>query len=87
MSILAPRPVPTPCARGSRSPIGVHHIAVAAPNFDAAGAAPAERGDALVLSGTFSGIRVAYLPTDRDLGVLLEVFDGLPDAKRESDAT
>jgi hypothetical protein len=40
-----------------------------------------------VLSGTFSGIRVAYLPTDRDLGVLLEVFDGLPDAKRESDAT
>lgn len=65
---------------------GVHHIAVATPNFDAV-AAPAKRGDDLVLSGTFSGIRVAYLPTDRDLGVILEVFDGLPDAARDPDTT
>ena len=66
---------------------GVHHIAVATPNFDEAVAAQARRGHDLVLSGTFSGARVAFLPTDRDLGVLLEIFDGLPDAEREPDAT
>ena len=57
---------------------GVQHIAVATPNFDQAVAAQAQRGHDLVLSGTFSGIRVAYLPADRDLGVILEIFDGLP---------
>lgn len=66
---------------------GVHHIAVATPNFAEAVAASAKRGHAPALSGTFSGIEVAYLPTDRDLGVLLEIFDGLPDVGREADAT
>ena len=66
---------------------GVHHIAVATPNFDEAVAGPAQRGHELVLSGTFSGVRVAYLPTDRDLGVILEVFDGLPGAEQERDGT
>jgi methylmalonyl-CoA/ethylmalonyl-CoA epimerase len=66
---------------------GVHHIAVATPNFDEAVAAPAKRGHDLVLSGTFSGIRVAYLPTDRDLGVILEIFDSQPEAEPEPDAT
>ena len=65
---------------------GVHHIAVATPNFDGAVAAQAKRGHDLVLSRTFGGARVAFLPTDRDLGVLLEVFDGLPDGEREPDA-
>ncbi|MFN8589914.1 MAG: VOC family protein [Thermomicrobiales bacterium] len=53
---------------------GVHHLAVTTPNFDAAVAASEQGGEALALSGTFSGIRVAYLPTDRDLGVILEIF-------------
>ena len=66
---------------------GVHHIAVSTPNFDEAVAAQARGGHDLVLSGTFSGARVAYLPTDRDLGVMLDIFDGLPDAERESGAT
>jgi methylmalonyl-CoA/ethylmalonyl-CoA epimerase len=66
---------------------GVHHIAVATPNFDEAVAAQARRGPDLVLSGTFDGIRVAYLPSERDLGVLLEIFDGMPDAAREPDAS
>jgi methylmalonyl-CoA/ethylmalonyl-CoA epimerase len=67
--------------------MGVHHLVVATPNFDAAVAAPAKRGHDLVLSGTFSGIRVAYLPTDRDLGVIFEIFSGMPDVAREADAT
>ena len=57
---------------------GVHHIAVATPNFDDAVAAQAERGNVLVLSGTFSGVDLAYLPTDRDLGVIVEIFSGMP---------
>jgi methylmalonyl-CoA/ethylmalonyl-CoA epimerase len=57
---------------------GVHHIAVATPNFDETVAAQAKRGKKLVLSGTFGGVKVAYLPTDRDLGVILEVFSGVP---------
>jgi methylmalonyl-CoA/ethylmalonyl-CoA epimerase len=57
---------------------GVHHIAVATPNFDDAVAAQARRGRKIVLSGTFSGVKVAYLPTDRDLGVVLEIFSGIP---------
>jgi methylmalonyl-CoA/ethylmalonyl-CoA epimerase len=59
---------------------GVHHIAVATPRFDEAVAVQEQRGTPLVLSGTFSGIDVAYLPTDRDLGVILEIFSGMPGA-------
>jgi methylmalonyl-CoA/ethylmalonyl-CoA epimerase len=66
---------------------GVHHIAVATPRFDDAVAEQAKRGNTLVLSGTFSGIDVAYLPTDRDLGVILEIFSGMPGGEQEKDAT
>ncbi len=37
------------------------------------------RGNTLPVSGSFSGIGIAYLPTDRDLGVLIEIFSGMPD--------
>jgi methylmalonyl-CoA/ethylmalonyl-CoA epimerase len=60
---------------------GVHHIAVAATNFDDLVAAQARRGRKLPLSGTFSGVKVAYLPTDRDLGVMIEIFNGTPKKK------
>jgi methylmalonyl-CoA/ethylmalonyl-CoA epimerase len=66
---------------------GVHHIAVATPNFDDVVAEQNRRGHTLPLSGSFTGIEVAYLPTDRDLGVLLEVFKGMPGAEQETDAT
>jgi hypothetical protein len=32
------------------------------------------------LSGKYSGIKVAYLGTERDLGVTLEVFSGMPES-------
>jgi|SRR5919107_478648 methylmalonyl-CoA/ethylmalonyl-CoA epimerase len=66
---------------------GVHHIAVATPNFDDAVAEQARRGDDLVLSGTFSGVKLAYLPSDHDLGVTIEIFEGMPGAEQEQDAT
>ena len=66
---------------------GVDHIALAPSNFDEAVAAQAERGNELVLSGTFSGYRVAYLATDRDLGVIAEIFSPPADAAATADAT
>jgi hypothetical protein len=60
-------------------------------DFDVTLAAEAKRGNDLVLScelsGKFSGIKVAYLGIQRDLGVILEVFNGLPDGKQKPDAT
>lgn len=65
---------------------GVHHIAVAATNFDDTLEAEAKRGNDLVLScelsGQFSGVKVAYLGTQRDLGVILEIFNALPESSR-----
>jgi glyoxalase/bleomycin resistance protein/dioxygenase superfamily protein len=62
---------------------GVHHIAVAPTNYDHALAEEAKRGREAVLSGTFSGYRVAYLPTEHDLGVIVEIFsdDRAPEQK------
>jgi methylmalonyl-CoA/ethylmalonyl-CoA epimerase len=48
--------------------------AVAPTNYDRALAEEAKKGREAVLSGTFSGYRVAYLPTERDLGVIVEIF-------------
>jgi methylmalonyl-CoA/ethylmalonyl-CoA epimerase len=66
---------------------GVHHIALATTNFDDLVAEQIQRGNTLPLSGSFSGVKVAYLPTDRDLGVILEIFSGTPGAEQEPAAT
>jgi Glyoxalase/Bleomycin resistance protein/Dioxygenase superfamily len=66
---------------------GVHHIALATSNFDEVVAEQIQRGITLPLSGSFSGVEVAYLPTDRDLGVILEIFSGMSGADPEPDAT
>jgi methylmalonyl-CoA/ethylmalonyl-CoA epimerase len=66
---------------------GVHHIALATPNFDDVVAEHLQRGNTLPLNGTVSGVSVALLPTDRDLGVILETFSGIPGAEQEPDAT
>jgi methylmalonyl-CoA/ethylmalonyl-CoA epimerase len=58
---------------------GVHHIAVAPTNYDQALTDIARKGQEPVLSGTFGpGIRVAYLPTEQDLGVIVEIFSRDP---------
>jgi hypothetical protein len=41
---------------------GVHHIALATPSFDETVAAQAERGNGVVLSGEFSGVRSRTSP-------------------------
>lgn len=65
---------------------GVHHVAVATPDFDAAMAQQAERQNLPVLSGEAGGINVALLGTERDLGVILEVYSGMPDSAQGSQA-
>jgi methylmalonyl-CoA/ethylmalonyl-CoA epimerase len=55
---------------------GLHHVATS--DFDET-FARAERKDGVILSGEHSGIDIAYLDTQRDLGVVLEVFSGFPD--------
>jgi methylmalonyl-CoA/ethylmalonyl-CoA epimerase len=61
---------------------GVHHIAVAVSDYSSTLAAEARRGNQLAmeceLGGQYEGIKVAYLGTEKPLGVLLEVFSGLP---------
>jgi hypothetical protein len=65
---------------------GVHHVGVAAPGFDETIAAQAEKGNGVVLGGEYNGIRFAYLATDRDLGVITEIFSGHPGADQAPDA-
>jgi len=65
---------------------GVHHVAVAAQSFDEMLATETQRGIDVVLSGEFEGVRVAYLGTDRDLGVILEIFSGMPNLEQKPDA-
>ena len=65
---------------------GVHHVAVATADFDET-FARAERKDGVMLSCKHSGIDIAYLDTLRDLGVIIEIFSGMPGAEREPEAT
>jgi hypothetical protein len=65
---------------------GVQHVAVATPNFDET-VAQADRGNCVILSGEFGGARVAYLGTDRDLGVIIEIFSGTPNDRPQPDET
>ncbi len=65
---------------------GVHHIAVAAQNFDETLDMNAKRGNDVVLSGEFEGFKVAYLGMDRDLGVILEISKGMPKLERKPEA-
>lgn len=58
---------------------GVHHVAVATPDFRRVVDEQAARGNVPILSGTFGGIEINYLDTARDLGVILEVFSGMPE--------
>ena len=55
---------------------GVHHVAMRTPDYDGTVAAQAAEGRELLLTGEFTGITVSYLPTQQDLGVILEVFKG-----------
>jgi methylmalonyl-CoA/ethylmalonyl-CoA epimerase len=75
-----------PDLRENGQPIRGSTRAATTPNYDDVIAEQTQRGVTLPLDGSFGGIKVAYLPTDRDLGVILEVFSGFGSADEESDA-
>lgn len=65
---------------------GVHHIGVAVPSYEGTLAELAEKGNGVVLSGEYNGVRFAYLATDRDLGVITEIFAAPPGIEQKPDA-
>jgi hypothetical protein len=65
---------------------GLHHVGVAVPSFDGTIAGLAEKGHSVLLRGEYNGITFAYLSTDRDLGVITEIFDAPPGLEQKPDA-
>ena len=65
---------------------GVHHVGVAVKDYDATIAELASRGREVLLGGTYNGVTFAYLATDRDLGIVTEIFDGAPGKDQLPDA-
>ena len=65
---------------------GVHYIVAAAPDYHGRIAEQTQRGITLPLSGSYGGVAITYLSTDRTLGVILEVFSGTPGTDPEPDA-
>jgi hypothetical protein len=48
----------------------------------------AKKGQKPVLSGTFGpGIKVAYLSTEEDLGLIVEIFSSDPAPEQQADET
>ena len=66
---------------------GVHHVGVAVPDYQATLDELGARGHEVLLGGTYNGVTFAYLSTDRDLGVVTEMFDGAPGKDQQPDAT
>ena len=65
---------------------GVHHVAVGVPSYDGTIAELAGRGHDVLLGGEYNGVQFSYLSTDRDLGVITEIFDGAPGRDQKPDA-
>jgi len=65
---------------------GVHHVAVATPDFGGT-VARAEREGGVMLRCEHSGVDIAYLATERDLGVTIEIASGMPSDGGDPDST
>ena len=63
-----------------------NRIAIATPDFDET-VAQAERENRVILRCEHSGVDIAYLDTQRDLGVIIEIASGMPGDGEYSDAT
>jgi methylmalonyl-CoA/ethylmalonyl-CoA epimerase len=65
---------------------GVHHIGVGVRDYQGTLEHLAARGHDVLLGGEYNGISFSYLSTDRDLGVITEIFSGAPGANQKPDA-
>src|SRR4029079_2735750 len=66
---------------------GVHHVGVGVGDYQATLDELGARGHEVLLGGTYNGVTFAYLSTDRDLGVVTEIFDGSPGEGQAPDRT
>jgi catechol 2,3-dioxygenase-like lactoylglutathione lyase family enzyme len=66
---------------------GVHHVGVAVPDYESTIAELEGQGHEVIFGGTYNGIDFAYLSTDRDMGVITEIFSGAPGEDQRPDST
>jgi hypothetical protein len=65
---------------------GLHHVGVGVPSYREALDALRAKGHTVLQGGVYNGVTFAYLSTDRDLGVITEIFDWPPGLKQVPDA-
>ena len=65
---------------------GIHHVGVATPDFDGTIAAQKEKGNDVLFGGHYNGVSFAYLSTERDMGVITEIFSAPPGDDQKPDA-
>jgi hypothetical protein len=65
---------------------GVHHLGVGVTSYDETLSALRAKGHRVLQGGVYNGVKFAYLSTDRDLGVITEIFDWPPGLTQEPDA-
>jgi hypothetical protein len=65
---------------------GVHHVGVGVRSYADATANLAGREHDVLLSGEYNGVTFSYHATERDLGVVVELFDAPPGVEQVPDA-
>jgi catechol 2,3-dioxygenase-like lactoylglutathione lyase family enzyme len=66
---------------------GVHHVGVAVPDYEGTIAELDGQGHEVIFGGLYNGIGFSYFSTDRDMGVITEIFSGAPGDDQQPDAT
>jgi methylmalonyl-CoA/ethylmalonyl-CoA epimerase len=65
---------------------GLHHVGVGVSSYEGTIAELEGKGHNVVLGGEYNGVTFAYLSTDRDLGLITEIFDAPPGLEQKPDA-
>ena len=65
---------------------GLHHVAVGVADYSATLDTLRASGHTVLQGGLYNGVKFSYLSTDRDLGVITEIFDWPPGLRQEPDA-
>jgi methylmalonyl-CoA/ethylmalonyl-CoA epimerase len=65
---------------------GLHHVGVGVRGYGEALDTLRGKGHNVIQGGLYNGVTFAYLSTDKDLGVITEIFDWPPGHSQEPDA-
>jgi hypothetical protein len=58
---------------------GVHHVSFGVEDYDHAMSTMKEQGIAMLMGGTWNGATFGYMDTEKDLGVVVEMYKTSPD--------